>query len=162
VEVVGARKLQAHDARVPAREIDRERLAVGVAVEGRAVVLIHAVKRRAVVRDQHHDARTARREVATAVVENHAAQRQHVAEVDLPPGLLLVQGVEAPLAVLDAVTGAGGVALLRHGPGGFEAQLVLAPPVGFELARGDGRRGFGAECDGADHETRQSRHEQGA
>ena len=145
VEVAPAGQLQPDEPGPPAGQIDHKRPAVGVAPEVGAVVLVRLAHVAAVVAQQHTDAPVAGAGGIAAVVEDQPAECDRCAQVDLPPGVILDLGVEAPGAVDHAVDGAGGVSReghrARRGAIGHAAQLALKQPVGLDLPRLHSRAG---------------------
>ena len=154
VEVALAVKAEPHVAGLHSLKRHHERLLVGKAVEHRAVVLVDLAERLAVVRDPDDDPRVTLGQVA-AVVEHDPVDGGGLLEIDLPPGVFLHFGVEAPLAVLHAVAAPRGVLLPGHvGPPGRDgglAQGVLVEPVGLDLCRTESGLHFGRRCLAADH-----------
>ena len=144
VKVAPAGQLQPHEPRFGAVQRHAQRFPVGMAEELGAVVLIDAAEIPAVVREQDQDAAGPGREAAIAsVVQHDAVQRRRMLQINLPPRLLLVLGMEAPFAVFDAVDGARRIfrdADRRPAAGRrLEPQFQLPQPVRFQLLASDGR-----------------------
>ena len=150
VEVAGPGQRQPHVPRRLGLQGHRQRLVVRLPQEGRAVVLIGLFELLAVRRQQHADAAGPRGESAVAAVEQQqAVQRLHRPQVDLPPRVLFVFGVEAPLAVLEAVDRPRGVFLRLHAQRDLgrarQPQLQLPQPVRFQLLRTERRLSGGCQ-----------------
>jgi len=90
VEVARARKLEADVACPGPAELGHHRLAVAVAVEDRAVVLVELLPGPGVVRGQHEDAGVSGAALVAAVVQDDAVEAGRLAEIDLPPGVRLI------------------------------------------------------------------------
>ena len=103
VEILGAGELDPH---VTARRVaggDLQRFLVGESAEQRAVVRVEQLPVLAILGEQDLQARGALRHAIVPVVDHHAIQRQALAQVDLPPGLLLLLRVKAEMAIHHAV-----------------------------------------------------------
>ena len=121
-----------------------ERLVVRVASKDRAVVLVDRPPGLAVVAEHHVQPGRTLADLA-AVVDHHAVELENLLEVHLPPGLVVLVGVEAEAAVLDRVAAAGRVVLGQHRAGrglrraaGRAEELtlpLLLKPLGKRLGR---------------------------
>ena len=67
------------------------------------------------------------------VVDDDACEGARLAQIHLPPRRLGQAGVEAPLAVLDAVHRPGSILLGRHRGGAHAAEPFLQKPIGLDL-----------------------------
>ena len=146
VQAALAGQLQSHVARRPPVQRHDQRLPVGKAVKRPAVVLVGELEVLAVVGQQDHELHGAGGRAVEAIEEHDAIDRQGLAQIDLPPGIWLLVGMEAPVAILDAVAAAAGVGLRRdlladHRPVG--PQHLLAEPIRFDLPGGNYLRVLG-------------------
>ncbi len=168
IEAALGRQLHSHVARRPPVQRHYQRLPVGKAVKQAAVVLVGELKVLAVGGEPDHELHAARRRAVEAIKEHDAIDRPGRAQVDLPPGIRLLVGMEAPVAILDAVAAAAGVGLRRDllandRPAG--PQHLLAEPIRFNLPGGNCLRvmGFspGSDRMAVDPRERKNRSPQG-
>ena len=127
-----------------AGKVDHQRLAVADAAEVPSGAVVTPGPLLAVGRgqDDHVVGVVQAGGVVEPVIDDDPAQRLHGAEIDLPPRVWLSAGMEAILAIFDAIDGAGrirptgGGSRRPPGPFGHIPDLGLFQPVRLDLFAG--------------------------
>jgi hypothetical protein len=121
-----------------------QRFAVRLAVEDEAVVLIYFCPFFSVLAYRDENPAIAFRAGVAAVPEEDFAQPNRLSQIDLPPGVFLVGGMEAPLAGFLAVHAPGRILFWPNHPTGGKLvrafrigldhpERILASPIGLDL-----------------------------
>ena len=141
VKVNLARKLQADEPGSLALQGDTEWLLIRMAAKDSSIVSINDTEFLPVARQQHLDLCRSVLKAIASVIDPQSAQRDLLAQVDLPPGITLQFRVESPFAVDDAVASSdrifGWCDLGRSRRQSRVPQSGLYQPVGFKLRTGD-------------------------